>query len=60
MRALIVMPIVMALMLLVSRALTNVTGDPLSAVIIELILLITATSWFVGGRERGAPAPGGR
>ena len=56
MRALIVAPIVIGLVLLVSRALTLVTGDPLSAVTIELIVFVTVSAWLAGPPRRRAPA----
>ena len=53
MRALIVAPIAIVLMLLVSQAFAAFTGDALSAVLIELLLTIALVSCFTRG-----PAPG--
>lgn len=60
MRALIIAPVVIALVLLISRMLSAVTGDPLSAIVIELIAFIAAAGWLAGSPEQRAPVGGGR
>ena len=46
MRALIIVPLVIAAVIAVSRLLTLVTGDVMSAVIIELIISVTLVAVF--------------
>jgi len=56
MRALILAPIAILLVVLVARVLAMFTGDPLSALMIELIGAIT----LVGAFTRDRSAAGGR
>lgn len=51
--ALIVAPTVIAAVIVAARLLTLVTGDVLSAVMLELIAFITVTAWF--GHEPRRP-----
>ena len=46
MRALFIFPIAVTAPVVMVLALQSVTGDPLSAVLLELLLLITFAAWF--------------
>ena len=46
MRALIIVPLVIAAVFAASRLLTQVTGDMMSAVTLELIIMITIAALF--------------
>lgn len=58
MRAFFVLPVAAIVPFAIFAAMQSVTGDPLSAVVLGLLLLISVGAWFAAPIAASGPTPG--